>query len=266
MPDEPKLDKQLENKAKLPLDPYHSRNERLIQGLEEGRVCVYCGPSDLDLIRMMAQKVGDSGRVVLIENENSLYELIEKSLEPYKQVIFTEETLGSLQVGEAYSDFSLSLFSMEYSPSPESDFEKIHSITKSGGKIILGEFDGIHLSHYPLPRHLQTQLDEIAEKCESARLWNPFVGRSLFQFFNEGELRDIQADLIPYHLLCGHMDREDYEAWKTRMDFFQSAEQRQVVSFSFDFKAFRRELIAFFDNPNRFSYSTLILVEALKAS
>lgn len=238
----------------------------LLAHLEEGMVAVYCGPHSTPLIESMAERVGEKGRLIIIDNSFSLHSHSEFTLPECPQLIVSKNSIESLKEIQAYSHFTLSLFTLECSRHPEREFEKLEKLTEPGGFLICGELDNIHHSHYPLAEHLQMQMSELARISREAGVWNPETGRALFQHFNESDFRQVSAELVPHGILAGRSDWNDIQMWRERLDIVEAAIDRHEIKISFDFKVFRREFFSFFENPNRFSYSPMILISGMRGA
>ena len=72
--------------------------------------------------------------------------------------------------------------------------------------------------------------------------------------------------MIPHHLIYGESDKRDMDNWSRKLDQMEALSKEGVLKLSFDPTAFKKDFLAFFENPGRFSYSPLFLVEGNKAS
>lgn len=235
-----------------------------MEGLEPEMVCLFNGPWERDLIVSLAMRVGPKGRVIVLEDTHQDAELDPSILQKFPQILTPHKSLSEWTERTAFSDFTLSLLELEFSRELETDFDRLFHLTKAGGQICCGELDNAHLNHYPLAFHLEKQIEEMVLKSKEARLWDPQVGRKLYQLFSESDCPEVSVEVLPHHVLFGFSEPEDVKDWSRRLDYLQSALDRGLIELSFDFKVFRREFFSFFDNPNRFSYSPMITISARK--
>lgn len=249
----------------LKSDEETSRQQLLLTGLEKGMTAVDAGGGAGFVSKIMSDIVGPKGRVILLDQSKERLTAAKMHMKSCRNVVFTQTPLEKIKMDSASADYVFCRFVFEYLETPGKVFDEFVRIAKDGGKIVVGDLDYNCLSHYPLAPHLETQLKQITDQLAAKKLWDPYAGRKLFSYFHENNLKDVRVHLLPHHLIYGESTTRDLENWRAKLDQIQKHVEAGNLKFDFDIESFRNEFFAFFENPSRFSYSPLILVEGIKA-
>ncbi len=246
-------------------DEETSREQLLLTGLQKGMTAVDAGGGVGFVTKIMSRIVGTRGKAILVDQSKERLQEAKTYCRECKNIQFIQSPLEKIKLDRDTADYTFCRFVFEYLQEPEVVFRELIRVTKPGGKIVVGDLDHNCLSHYPLAPHLETQLLEIAHKLQQKKVWDAYSGRKLFSYFNEAGLQNIKVHLIPHHLIYGESQQKDVENWRLKMERIEALVKEGDLRLSFDMDSFQNEFFSFFQNPSRFSYSPLILVEAVKA-
>ncbi|MBN8556014.1 MAG: methyltransferase domain-containing protein [Deltaproteobacteria bacterium] len=245
-------------------DEESSRAQLLLTGLKPGMTAIDAGGGVGFVTRIMSQIVGPKGRVYLIDQSDIRLKAAKEQMKALRNVLYLDSSLENIKLDSNIIDYSWCRFVFEYLPEQKKAFDEIYRVSKAGGKIAIGDLDYNCMSHFPLAPHLEQQLNQIISELQRLKLWDPYAGRKLFSYFNEAGVKDIKVHLLPHHLIYGESQRRDIDNWVAKMEMIKELSSKGMLKFNFDLDSFKNEFFAFFENPSRFSYSPLILVEGVK--
>lgn len=156
---------------------------------------------------------------------------------------------------------------LEFQENPESSFENFIRYLKPRGEICVRERDLSQSIHYPIAEYLELQNKEIEQQMIKAGQWDPYIGRKLNTFFVENEFEKIELNIDSHsEVSLGSNEKHSEVAWQDWYRRVEWAEKNEKIKLSFDLKAFRSEMLSFFENPCRFSYSPFIKIFAIKTA
>jgi ubiquinone/menaquinone biosynthesis C-methylase UbiE len=240
------------------------RQQLLLTGLKPGMTAADAGGGTGLVTRVMSEIVGAKGRVYLIDRAEDRLRIAKEQMKPLRNVLYLTSDLESIRLDSAIMDYTFSRLVFHSLKNPSAAFEELVRITKLGGKVVVGDLDYHAMSHYPLAPHLETQLNSLVTELQRLKVSDPFSGRKLFSYFNEGALKEIKVHLLPHHLIYGESKLEDIEHWQMKIELARDLVHQGILKLDFDLDSFKNEFFSFFENPSRFSYSPFILVEGQK--
>lgn len=245
-------------------DEDSSREQLLLTGLSEGMIAIDAGGGAGFVTKIMSEIVGPKGKVILVDQSKERLKAAKQHLSGCKNVTFIESDLTDIRLDPQIADYVFCRFVFEYLEDQRAVFDELSELLKVDGKLVLGDLDHNCLSHYPLAPHIQEQLNELSQRLEELKLWDPYAGRKLFSYFYEASFDNIRVHMIPHHLIYGVADQRDLDNWTRKLEQMEELSKKGVLKLSFDLSSFKNEFFAFFENPQRFSYSPLFLVEGEK--
>lgn len=178
--------------------------------------------------------------------------------------MFCHEELTKLSLPRGSFDFLWIRKTLEFEPDPRAAFDCLTDHLISGGELLVEEYDRRLLNHYPVPIHIESQLHEIEDKAEKAKRWTPKIGSELFSFASEDGFNNIKTEIHPQAYSGERISSDElqmFEQWFCQM---QAAQKEQIITLSFDLSVFKREFLSFIENPQRFSYNSLMRLSARK--
>ena len=93
---------------------------------------------------------------------------------------------------------------------------------------------------------------------------NLLLGLLLYSYFAEAQMKDVRVHMIPHHLIYGKINNRDMNNWMQKLHRLIKLGQLGALQLDFDIQKFGDSFLKFFQNPNRLSYTPLLLVEGLK--
>jgi ubiquinone/menaquinone biosynthesis C-methylase UbiE len=245
-------------------DEASSREQLVLTGLSRGMTAVDAGGGAGFVTRIIADLVGDHGKAIILDQSGDRLEAARAYCQPFGHIDFIQTSLEKILLPDASVDYIWCRFVFEYLKDPKTTFKEFIRIAKPGAKIVVADLDYNCMSHYPLEPRLEIQLREIASELERTKFWDPYAGRKIYSYYAENGLSDVQVRLIPHHLIYGESNPRDIANWKQKLEIIDQLTKAGTIRLSFDLEKFKTEFFKFFENPNRFSYSPLILVEGRK--
>jgi SAM-dependent methyltransferase len=204
-------------------------------------------------------------KLVLISPLKEELATAQASFKKFNNIVYVHEKLSELRVEDECLDLLICFNSLEFEQDPQSVFDELVAKIRPEGWLWIEERDNSNLCHYPLAKHLEMQLFELAEALQKKAHWQPWIGRKLFSYISESDFLKIKTEVMSAEVICGQNSSDQRLAWEELMDQAQACVNTQEIQLSFDLKCFRREFNSFFENPHRFSYSPLIRIMAMKA-
>ncbi len=177
---------------------------------------------------------------------------------------FLQSDLAQLDIPSNSVDYIFSRFVFEYLHNPQATFAELVRLVKPGGKIVIGDLDYNCLTHYPLDDLLDRQLKELTSFLTENQSFDPFVGRKLYSFFHQNNLKQVRVHVSAHHIFYGKLAQKDEINWTAKLDQLIKLQQAGTLSLSFKVEDFKTRFMRFLKDEGRFSYTPLILVEGVK--
>ncbi len=175
-----------------------------------------------------------------------------------------------LKVGDIYDlpfqnnsfDFVWSRFLFEYLKKTEEALNEMYRVCKKGGYVINGDLDGNGLFNYPMKKNLESKLNEIMSILEKEG-FDPFIGRKLYHLYTKKPFTEIMVWGEVYHLICGKPNHKDKKNWDKKIDILID-NLKYIYNDKKDLEDIRTKFKEYINDPNTFTYSTLIFVKGIK--
>jgi ubiquinone/menaquinone biosynthesis C-methylase UbiE len=135
---------------------------------------------------------------------------------------------------------------------------------KPEGRICLLDLDYNCLSHYPLPNRMETILSKLVERMMGKYNFDAFVGRKLYTYLYDSGFRDIQAHMIPHHLIYGDLRSSDDFNWIKKVQMASHKAGDLFEDYPGGYKRFFDDFNTFFRDPRRFTYTPLVVCTGKK--
>lgn len=177
-----------------------------------------------------------------------------------------QESLFECELERESIDFIYSHSAMEFEAEPEKFFAEFHRVLRDQGRIVVAEYDHHLMSHYPMAPHIETQLHEIARELQLQGLWDPYLGRKLYRYLRESDFREIRGLVSVCEIMTGSEHENDIELWEAWFQRLNAWKTQGRWKTGINLSQLHREVLSFFENPERFSYSPKIILEAIKAN
>lgn len=248
----------------LKSDEATSREQLLLTGLRSGMDAVDAGGGAGFVTRIMADIVGREGRATILDQSQDRLEAARTHCQPFGQIDFIQTDLENIRLPDASADYIWCRFVFEYLKNPAKTFKEFVRIAKPGAKIVVGDLDYNCMSHFPMDAKIESHLREIVGELERTKFWDPYAGRKIYSYFAEHKIRNTRVHLIPHHLIYGESNPRDLANWRQKLVIVEQLAKAGTIRLSFDIQEFKNEFFKFFERPDRFSYSPLILVEGTK--
>ncbi len=208
------------------------------------------GTIDPSARQLIQEKLGSKGSLTIAD--------------PARRKFGRTLTAEPLQWDDESFDLVYAHFNLSSAKTPQHSLRELIRVAKPKGKVIVADYDGQDFNHYPLAPYLEKNLIELLQETSRLKIWDPQMGRKLYAFFFESGLQDVRVEVLPHRVTYGQIDSQEYEDWTRRLEELSTLQAKGSVQLSFDLDSFRSEFFAFFQNPTRFSYSSVILVEGMK--
>jgi len=249
---------ELDEYLELQIEQMEFRHELQTIGLVPGTLVLDLQPASDLWVKSLSQLVGSDGKLVIASpNEGSM-------VAKYRNTSTLKTPLEKLSLDERIFDFSLARLVFSHLREPGKVLEEMVRVTKPGGKVVIADLDAGGFNHYPIPDYLEQQIRELFKEFHRLRIWDPHMGRKIFSLFQEACLENVRVHVLPYHVVAGNPQRLDMSEWDERISRLEQLVDLGLSRLSFDLKSFKHELHSFFQNPMRFSYTNMILVEGTR--
>jgi SAM-dependent methyltransferase len=233
-------------------------------GLEPGMriLDVGCGPGITTATLAKAAQPG--GSVVGIDrSEERIAYARDKYADPDIEFICRNFFHDLSDLGEF--DFIWVRFVLEYfrSSSPQLALNVTKQL-KPGGILCLADLDMNSMIHYGAPERLQLAINHIREGLERRADFDPFAGRKLPTLLSNLGFTDIRVEIRAHHLIFGELSLFECWHWWKKMEIASKQSGYDFAEYPGGINEFEEEFKAFFANPDRFTYTPLILVRGIK--
>lgn len=156
-------------------------------------------------------------------------------------------------------------FVLEYYRTESLDIlRNLTACLKPGGYLCLLDLDHNCLNHYELPPRIESMLFELAALVEEKYNFDLYAGRKLYAHLYDMGYEQIQADLMPHHLIYGKISDIDAYNWIKKAEVVSVKAKEILERYPEGSAGFFSDFIQFFNDPRRFTYTPLILCKGMK--
>lgn len=164
-------------------------------------------------------------------------------------------------------DFIWIRFVLEYYGSSAYEIIKnISKIVKPGGIVCLIDLDYNCLTHYGLPKRLETAIQGIKKTLEKKADFDPYAGRKLYSYLYDMDFKDIDINLEAHHLIYGELDPVDEFNWTKKVEVGAKLSGYAFDDYEGGYQEFFEEFKTIFSDHRRFTYTPIILCRGKKSS
>lgn len=255
----PQEARRLEQKTR----PEETERQLRLVGLQSGMKALDAGCGSGAVARVMSKIVGPEGWVTASDRSLERLDFARNvaTRDGNDNLTFVEADLVKGPIANSAFDFVWCRFVFEYLDQPDVALQNLVQATKVGGKLVVGDLDGNGQFHYPMSENLSRGLGRLMSALDGR--FDPFAGRKLFHRFCRQPLGDIRVHVLPYHVYAGPAGALDMENWEAK---FLTLREIGASVFGSDstYQQWVAEFLAHLSDPSVFTYSILILVEAIR--
>ncbi|MBN1625450.1 MAG: methyltransferase domain-containing protein [Deltaproteobacteria bacterium] len=156
-------------------------------------------------------------------------------------------------------------FVLEYNLRESTDIVRnLTHCLKPGGCLCLLDLDHNCLNHYELPVRMEEALFKLMKRMEQEFNFDPYSGRKLYSYLYDMGYEHITLDLVPHHLIYGKVKDSDAFNWLKKTQIAAIKAQDIFENYPGGSKAFFADFVHFFNDPRRFTYTSLLLCKGTK--
>lgn len=212
----------------------------------------------------LAELVGPTGSVTGIDFSE---ERIEHATRCYgsERVNFVCHDITEPYLSAPPYDAVWSRFFLEYFLKKQRQiFEHSTASLKKGGIACFADLDNNSLVHYGLSDRLLATLNDIAVRLQESHDFDLYAGRRIYSHFLALGFQDIRCTGELHHLGYGVADPDSRYNWMQKIEVVARKSGCDFSAYDGDYEKFRADFEAFLNDPNRFTYSPLIIVRGIK--
>ena len=164
-------------------------------------------------------------------------------------------------------DFIWVRFVLEYYRSESFEIVKnVTNLLKPNGILCLADLDYNCLTHFGLPKRLESAVTGMMKMVEQKANFDPYVGRKLYSYLYDLGFHDINVHLAPHHLIFGELNEIDAFNWTLKVRSKGVRETYRFEQYEGGYEEFFDEFKRAFEDPRRFTYTPIILCRGRKPS
>ncbi len=155
-------------------------------------------------------------------------------------------------------DFAWVRFALEYYKAQALDIARnVMDLLEPGGILCLIDLDYNCLSHYLMPPRLEAALFSAMRELEEKADFDPYAGRRLYSHLRRLGCRDIVVEAGAHHCIYGELRESDEFNWSRKVKVLSSKIDFSLPGYSGP-DEFYEDFMAFFRDPERFTYTPVI--------
>jgi hypothetical protein len=104
----------------------------------------------------------------------------------------------------------------------------------------------------------------LMQRLEREHNFDSSAGRKLYSYLYDNGYENIQADIMPHHLIYGDIKDSDLFNWIKKAEVAASTIEDLFEDYPGGYEAFFADFNKFFTDPRRFTYSPLILCKGAR--
>lgn len=143
--------------------------------------------------------------------------------------------------------------------------KKLTNILNPGGILCLIDLDNNCLNHYGIPERLEKTINALMKQLEDQQDFDPYIGRKLYSFLYQLNLKNINIAMEPHHLIFGELNEIEAYDWTKKIEVAAKNSGFNFKEYYSDgFEEFYRECKTNFAAPGTFSYTPVIVCRGEK--
>jgi SAM-dependent methyltransferase len=162
-------------------------------------------------------------------------------------------------------DFIWVRFVLEYHSSKSRDIvSNLTNVLKPGGILCLIDLDNNCMNHFGINARLEKTMCSIINILESDFDFDPYAGRKLYSYQYDLGYREIAMNAAAHHLIYGELDEVDAYNWGKKVEVLAKKSGYRFDEYSGGYDEFFEEFRRFFADPQRFTYTPIIMCRGVK--
>jgi len=212
----------------------------------------------------LSKITGTKGETVGIDNSDQRIEFAKKHYSTERIDYVLADIRSDLSPLGKF-DFVWIRFVMEYYGSTAYEIIKnINKILNPGGILCLIDLDYNCLTHYGLPKRLESAIQGIKQTLEKKAGFDPYAGRKLYSYLYDMEYEDIDMTIEAHHLIFGELNEVDAFNWTKKVEVGGKLSGYLFDDYEGGYEEFFEEFKRIFSHPRRFTYTPMILCRGKK--
>ncbi|MCM2265688.1 MAG: methyltransferase domain-containing protein [Desulfuromonadales bacterium] len=135
---------------------------------------------------------------------------------------------------------------------------------KPGGILCLADLDHNCMNHHGHSERLEKTFRKITEYQMTNNNFDPYAGRRLPTRMHELGCEDIRVDVRMHHLVYGELSEFNRWNWWQKIELAAKRSGWTFEDYEDGFAGFEREFVEYFNNPQRFVYTPLVIVRGVR--
>jgi SAM-dependent methyltransferase len=177
-------------------------------------------------------------------------------------VSFRQGSVYSLPFEDNAFDFVWARFLLEYLKDPVAAIHEMKRVTKPGGLVVCADLDGNCLFHYPIDPRLESGIQKVMGLLACTG-FDPWVGRKLYHFCRTVGFSEIEAHMVPHHLISGIPSDRDRDNWHRKIDTLHE-KLLPVFPDPHELGWIAENFKHMIDSPETFTYGPMIMIVGRK--
>jgi len=162
-------------------------------------------------------------------------------------------------------DFIWVRFVLEYHCSKSREIvSNLTRLLKPEGILCLIDLDNNCLNHFGLNARLERTVCSVIKLLEKDFDFDPYAGRKLYSYLYNLGYREIAVDAAAHHLIYGELDEVDAYNFGKKVEIASKISGYQFDEYDGGYDEFVEEFRNFFADPQRFTYTPIILCRGVK--
>lgn len=212
----------------------------------------------------LSKIAGTKGEAVGIDNADQRIEFAKKHYSSERIDYVLADIRSDLSFLGKF-DFVWVRFVMEYYGSTAYEIVKnINKILNPGGILCLIDLDYNCLTHYGLPKRLDSAIQGIKQTLEKKADFDPYAGRKLYSYIYDMAYEDIDMTIEAHHLIFGELNEVDTFNWTKKVEVGGKLSGYPFDDYEGGYEEFFEEFKKIFSHPRRFTYTPIILCRGKK--
>jgi SAM-dependent methyltransferase len=156
-------------------------------------------------------------------------------------------------------DFAWVRFALEYYRAEAADIVgNISDLLEPGGTLCLVDLDHNCLCHHGMTPRLEAALFSAMKEVEEKADFDPYAGRKLYSLLRGLGYRDVSVEAGAHHCIYGELRESDEYNWGKKLEVLSSKLEFTLPGYSGPGE-FYDDFMAFFRDPERFTYTPVIM-------